>query len=223
MLMQITRLDSPSSNFLSVLAEELQRPVVLFFPHRFAESTRKKVTGHQEVDHQHWRMEIVKDGELNVNVVLNYDAIANTEPLMVGYFRDMLCYHTVFTEQLTVIHQPAVSRPKTYGNFRSDRRNRCVYTAVTPINTAVTVAVANDHGIKNIDCAVGQTVLFRSDYDHAVELTTENCWYTHTVIRIDDLTCNQQGLELEFADSEPTAETAPKGVSAGKKIPRKKI
>lgn len=201
MLMQITRLDSPSSGFLALLAEELQRPVVVFFPYRFPATTRKKVPAHQQVDHQHWRMEIVKDGEFNVNVVLNYDAIANTEPLMVGYFRDLLCYHTVFTEQLTVIHQPAVSRPKTYGNFRSDRRNRCVYTAVTPINTAIAVAVANDQGVKDIDCAVGQTVLFHSDYDYAVELTTENCWYTHTVIRIDDLTCNQRGLELEFTDN----------------------
>lgn len=215
--MQITRLNSPSSGFLSLLAEELQRPVMVFFPYRFPETTRKTVPGHRQLDHQHWRMQIVKDGEFNKDVVLNYDVIANTESLIVDYLRDLLRYHTVNTEQLTVIHQPAVSRPKTYGNFRSDRRDYCTYTAVSPINTSITLAVTNDLQIKDIDCAVGNTVLFRSDYDYAVELQKENCWYMHTVIRIDDLTCNQQGLALEFADS-----AVPEGVSAGKKSQRKK-
>lgn len=196
-------LDSPSSGFLALLAEELQRPIVVFFPYNFAEPTRKNVPAHRQINHQHWRLEIVKNGEFNVNVVLNYDTIANVEPLMVGYVRDLLCYHTVFTEQMAVMHQPAVSKTKTYSAFRSDRSDLCRYTAITPINCEFTVAVCDQHSVEDCHCQVGQTVLFSSDYDYAVELQKQNCWYTHTVIRIDDLSCGQRGLPLDFSEQQP--------------------
>jgi hypothetical protein len=222
--MQATLLDYPNPDYLSILTEELGQPTIVYFPCCFAAPLINNVQKHPQINHQHWRMEIVKDQQFNLNMVLNYDTIANVEPLTVGYLRDLLRWHTVTTVQMEIIHQPAVSKNRIYGSFRSDHRDQQTYTVISPISHEITVAVIDeDHQVKDIECAVGHTVIFDSGLIYSVRLNKENCYYTHTVIRIDDLSCNQRGISLVLddhvlSDTETTdTKIKPKGVWQRKK------
>jgi len=210
--MQCTELKI-SAPFLKVFFEEVQDGRI----YQYSPCLLAAAENSDGVNIQHWRFDLANNGVFNQP---GHSSVAyNIIEMMLNSISKLIYLHTVSVDQCTILHQPAYST-RTNGTVRRDSSPESMYrySCITPLGPE---ALEIQLGDRIIDCAVGKTLMFDSNERFAVSLSTENIWYMHMIVRVDDVTCGRQGLQLDLDDNTVSRPGA-KGVLAVKKSQRKK-